>query len=59
MVPLPPGKIPINYQWIYKIKSHSDGSVEPYKYCLIAWDFFQEYDIAYEIFALEDKMTYV
>ena len=44
----PPGKSVVGYKWIYKIKTHSDGSIEHYKTCLVAKGFTQEYGIDYE-----------
>ncbi|VVA26044.1 Hypothetical predicted protein, partial [Prunus dulcis] len=36
LTPLPPGKHPIGCRWVYKIKHHSDGSIERYKARLVA-----------------------
>ena len=48
----------ISCQWIYKIKTKSNGSVEWYKALLIARRFTQEYDNDYEeIFVSVTKMT--
>jgi len=33
---LPPGKTPIGYYWIYKIKRKSDGTIDRYKARLVA-----------------------
>ena len=38
----------VNCKWIYKIKTHSDESIELYKARLVAKDFTQEYEIDYE-----------
>jgi hypothetical protein len=29
--PLPPGKVPIGFKWVFKVKLRSDGSLERYK----------------------------
>ena len=44
----PLGKSVVGYKWIYKIKTHSDRSIERYKTCLVAKSFTQEYEIDYE-----------
>ena len=36
LTPLPHGKSPIGCRWVYKIKHHSDGSIERYKARLVA-----------------------
>ncbi|CAL2277125.1 unnamed protein product [Prunus armeniaca] len=41
LVPLPPGHRPIGSKWIFRIKYHSDGSVDCYKARLVAQGFNQ------------------
>ncbi|GKV01566.1 hypothetical protein SLEP1_g14113 [Rubroshorea leprosula] len=48
LVDLPTDKTLVGCKWVYKIKTHSDGSVEHYKAHLMAKCFTQEYDINYE-----------
>ena len=48
LMTLPPGKSVVGCKWIYKIKTRSDGSIEPYKARLVAKGFTQEYEIDYE-----------
>lgn len=45
LVSLPVGKNIIGCKWVYKVKSHSDGSLECYKARLVAKHFAQEYGI--------------
>ncbi|KAL0533200.1 hypothetical protein IC582_030415 [Cucumis melo] len=59
-VDLPPSKRPIGCKWIYKIKTHSDGTIERYKTRLVAKGYSQEYGIDYEeTFASVARMTSV
>ena len=48
LVTLPPRKFVVGCKWIYKIKTHSDGSIKRYKARLVAKGFTQEYGIDYE-----------
>ena len=38
----------VGCKWIYKIKTHSDGSIEHYKTRFVVKGFTQEYEIDYE-----------
>ncbi|XP_028091036.1 uncharacterized protein LOC114291177 [Camellia sinensis] len=60
LVPLPAGKNLAGCKWVYKVKTHSDSSLERYKARLVAKGFSQEYGIDYdETFALVAKITIV
>ena len=48
LVTLPLGKSLVGCKWIYKIKTHFDGSIKCYKAHLVAKSFTQEYEIDYE-----------
>ena len=48
LVTLPSGKFVVGCKWIYKVKTHSDGSIECYKAHLVAKGFTQKYGIDYE-----------
>ena len=54
------GKSVIGCKWIYKIKTHSHGSIKRYKAHLVAKDFTQEYEIDYEeTFTLIARISFV
>ena len=60
IVSLPPSIRPITCKWVYKVKTHSDGSVEHYKARLVARGFQQEHGRDYdETFAPVAHMTTV
>jgi hypothetical protein len=47
-VPCPPRVCPITCKWVYKVKTHSDSSLERYKAHLVARGFQQEHDHDYD-----------
>ena len=55
---LSPGKKPINYKWVYRVKYKSDGSIERYKSRPIIWgdQLLEGFDFN-ETFALVTKMV--
>ncbi|GFS45477.1 hypothetical protein Acr_00g0096310 [Actinidia rufa] len=60
LIPLSSGKNFIGCKWVYKVKTHSDGSLERYKARLVSKDFSQESEIDYdETFALVAKINIV
>ena len=58
LVTLSLGKSVVGCNWIYKIKTRSDGSIECYKTRLVAKGLTQEYGIDYEeTFALVTRIS--
>jgi hypothetical protein len=47
LTPLPPGKTAIGCRWVYKIKRHSDGTIECFKARLVAKGYTQLEGINY------------
>uniref|UniRef100_A0A2N9FW57 Reverse transcriptase Ty1/copia-type domain-containing protein n=1 Tax=Fagus sylvatica TaxID=28930 RepID=A0A2N9FW57_FAGSY len=45
LVPLPPSKNVVGCKWVYKLKTHSDGTIARYKTRLVAKGFHQQYGI--------------
>ncbi len=46
-MPLPKGRKPISYKWVFKIKHGVDGEVERYKARLVARGFTQTFRVDY------------
>ena len=60
LVDLPPNKFVVGCKWVYKIKTHADGSIDHYKARLVEKGFTHEYDIDYEeTFAPVARLTLV
>ncbi|CAM8987178.1 unnamed protein product [Rhodiola kirilowii] len=60
IISLPPGKNVVSSKWIFRVKRHSDGTIERYKARLVARGFSQEEGLDYnETFAPVVKMTTV
>ena len=57
---LPLGKKPIGCRWVYKIKRHSDGTIERYKSCFVVKGYTQLEGIDYhDTFSPTAKMVIV
>ncbi|CAM8990181.1 unnamed protein product [Rhodiola kirilowii] len=60
VIPLPQGKNTVSSKWIFRVKRHSDGTIERFKARLVARGFSHEEGLDYnETFAPVVKMTTV
>ncbi len=50
LVPVPKGRRPISYKWVFKIKHEVDGEIECYKAKLMARGFTQTFGVDYNEF---------
>ena len=48
LVDLPPGRKAVGSNWVYKVKTRSDGSTERYKARLVAQGFTQQHQTNYD-----------
>ena len=49
---LPASKSSIGFKWVYRVKYHSDGSIERYKACFVAKGFTQKLGLESELCCL-------